>query len=240
MSTLNGGPGVVLDSLILYLDAGNIISYPGTGTTWTDISRSGLSGTLINGPTFSSTNGGSISFDGSNDYAVLGTSTPSALQGNKPFSVCGWFRRSGDWTGGASWGIGGETTGQGINSYILTGNNFISIDLWGTSTYQTNQTYSLTEWKYIVWTYNGTSFTTSNIIIYVNNVPYTGDNLTIGRGGTGTPNINSLGIVLARAGVSSNLYYGKPIISNFSIYSKVLTAAEVLQNYNATKGRFGL
>ena len=242
MSTVGNwrGPDIVKDGLVLYLDAGSPNSFysPTAGTMWKDISGNGINGTLINGPTFSSTNGGSISFDGSNDYAAI--ATPTAIQGNKPFSVCGWFRRSGDWTGGASWGIGGEVSGQGINSYILTGNNFISIDLWGISTYQTNQTYSLTEWKYIVWTYNGTSFTTSNIIIYVNNIPYTGANLTIGRGGAGTPAINSLGVVLARAGASSNLYYGKPIISNFSIYSKVLTAAEVLQNYNATKGRFGL
>jgi hypothetical protein len=239
MSTLSGGPNIVYDGLVLYLDAANRISYPGSGTTWTDISRTQSNSTLINGPAFNADNGGNIVFDGTNDHTTI-TPTPSSLTGNKPFSVAGWFKASGTWTAGASWGIGGDVTNQGINSYIITGNNFISIDLWGTSTYATNQTYSTTQWKYIVWTYNGTSFTTSNIIIYVDNIAYTGASLTVGRGGSGTPSINTTGVVLGRASVGTALYYGKPIIANFSIYNKVLSATEVLQNYNATKGRFGL
>jgi len=118
--------------------------------------------------------------------------------------------------------------------------NEITIDLWANTTYTTNQTYSLTEWKHCVWTYNGTTFTDSNIVIYINTIAYTGVNLSTLRLGSVTPNINSNGIVLGRAGRNTSSYYGKPIISNLRIYDRVLSSTEVLQNYNALKKRFKL
>ena len=61
-------PKIVTDDLVLYYDAANTKSYPGTGTTWTDLSGNGVTGTLVNGATFNSGNGGYIVFDGANDY----------------------------------------------------------------------------------------------------------------------------------------------------------------------------
>lgn len=239
-SILDSGQKIITDGLVLNLDAAQLRSYPTTGTTWSDLSGNNNNGTLINEPTFNSQNGGSIVFDGVNDYTLIGDTTPISLQGNPSFTVEGWFKRSGNWINGATWGIGGDQTQQGINSFNVNRTNQISIDLWGMSTYSTGETYSLTEWKHCVWVYNGTSFTTSNIIIYVNTIPYTGSDLSIIRGGSGTPNINSNGLVISRAGRNTNNYYGKPIISNFKIYNRALTPEEVLQNYNATKSRYGL
>ena len=68
-------PSIVRDNLVLYLDAANTKSYPGSGTTWTDISRKGTDGTLTNGATFNSDNMGRIVFDGTNDYVDI-TSLP--------------------------------------------------------------------------------------------------------------------------------------------------------------------
>ena len=68
-------PSIVRDNLVLYLDAANTKSYPGSGTTWTDISRKGTDGTLTNGATFNSGNMGHIAFDGTNDYVDI-TSLP--------------------------------------------------------------------------------------------------------------------------------------------------------------------
>ena len=68
------GPEVVEDGLVLALDAGNTKSYPGSGTTWTDLSGNGNNGTLTNGPTYSSSNGGSIVFDGVNDFVDISNS----------------------------------------------------------------------------------------------------------------------------------------------------------------------
>jgi hypothetical protein len=233
-------PQIITNGLVLNVDAGFTPSYPTSGVTWYDVSVSNINGTLINGPTFNTESGGNIVFDGVDDYVNVGSSTPSSLIGNPSFSIGGWFKRSGDWSNGATWGIGGDGGSQGINSWNFNNTNEISIDLWGTSTYTTNQTYSSTEWKYIIWTYNGSSFTTSNIIIYINGTPYTGPSLSILRGGGGTPNINSSGIVLGRAGRNTFQYYGKPIISTFLTYNRVLSSQEVLQNYNATKSRYGL
>ena len=66
--SLSRGPKIVTNGLVLYLDAANKKSYPGSGTTWTDLSGNNNTGTLTNGPTFDSNNGGSIVFDGTNDY----------------------------------------------------------------------------------------------------------------------------------------------------------------------------
>ena len=66
-------PSIVTDGLVLCVDAANTKSYPGSGTTWTDISSKGNNGTLTNGPTFSSGNGGAIVFDGTNDYVDFGS-----------------------------------------------------------------------------------------------------------------------------------------------------------------------
>lgn len=230
---------IVTDNLILSLDAADRNSYVSGSTMFNDVAETN-SMSLINGPIFNTGSGGSIVFDGVNDYCII-PQTPVSLLGNPAFSVEGWFKRNGSYVGGATWGIGGNVILQGINSYNFPGSdNQISIDLWGTSTYTTRQTYSLTEWKHIVWTYNGGGFTTSNIVIYINTIPYTGANLTISRGGSGTPNINSSGIVLARASALISSYYSPCTIANFKIYNKVLTSNEVLQNYNAQKTRFGL
>jgi hypothetical protein len=68
--TIGSGVKLIVESsaLQLYLDAGNASSYPGSGTAWTDLSGNSRNGTLTNGPTYSSDNGGSIVFDGSNDF----------------------------------------------------------------------------------------------------------------------------------------------------------------------------
>ena len=76
-----------------------------------------------------------------------------------------------------------------------------------------------------------------NIIIYIDNIPYTGLKLITRRGGSGVPNINKNGVVIGRAGGNTNLYYSSITVSNFKIYNRVLTPQEILQNYNAISSR---
>jgi len=86
-------PRIVTDGLVLALDAGNTKSYPGSGTTWTDLSGNGNTGTLTNGPTFDSANGGSIVFDGTNDYVqVTGSITVTSA------TFITWIKRDGNQT----------------------------------------------------------------------------------------------------------------------------------------------
>lgn len=84
--TVNGGPDIIEDGLVLYLDAANRRSYPGTGTTWYDIYQNNFTATLTNGPTFTNNR---INFDGSNDYSVISSSPTFALPGD--FTLEGWF-----------------------------------------------------------------------------------------------------------------------------------------------------
>ena len=85
----NYSPKIVTDGLVLYMDAANSKSYVSGSTTWNDISRSGNNGTLINGPTFNSSNGGSIVFDGTNDYVNLSDSDNWFYTGN--FTIEFWY-----------------------------------------------------------------------------------------------------------------------------------------------------
>jgi len=226
---------IVTDGLVLNLDAGFAPSYPVSGTTWYDLAGTN-NGTLINGPTFNSGDGGSVSFDGVDDHATANYS--SSFLGNPSFSIGGWFKRSGTWNSGATWGIG--NAGSNINTYNWSYDNTIGIDLYGNTTFNTFQTYSLTEWKYIIWTYNGSTFTTSNVIIYINGVAYTGNDLTVIRSSGATPNIVGSSLALGRVSANENQYYGKPVIGSFQMYNRVLSQSEITRNYNAQRGRYGL
>ena len=230
----NNFENIVTNGLLFNLDASWPNSYSGT-TTWFNLTN-GNNGTLINGPTFNSTNGGGISFDGVDDYVSTGT-LPVSLQGNPKFSIGGWFKRSGNWSGGATWGIGSPNSN--INSYNWSITNSIGIDLYGNTTYNTNQTYSETEWKNIIWTYNGSGFNRSNIIIYINGVAYTGDALQVMRDNGAVPNVSNGPLTLGGVSTTDNQYYGKPIIGSFTVYNRVLSPAEIMQNFYAQGPRFG-
>ena len=88
MSTQNGGPNIITDGLVLYLDAGNTYSYTSGSTVWNDLSRSMLSGSLVNGPTFNTGSGGSIVFDGTNDYVLVNN---LSITGNQSITVSAWI-----------------------------------------------------------------------------------------------------------------------------------------------------
>jgi hypothetical protein len=81
---------IVTNGLILNIDAGNMASYPGTGTAWTDLSGLNNTVTLVNGTTYSSANGGTMVFDGVNDYGVGAYNSNLDLSTNN-FTLEGWF-----------------------------------------------------------------------------------------------------------------------------------------------------
>jgi hypothetical protein len=233
------GPNIITDGLILSLDAANPKSYPGTGTVWNDLSGNGNNGTLINGPTFSSNNIGSIVFDGVDDYTTTIT-TPTQLLGNPSFTVSGWFFRLGNLpTNTGTWGFGGNTTNQGINSWWSNNNNQITIDTWGQATFTTGVEYPLQQWVYVTWQKISGAMTRDNCILWRNLDSYTGGQLIIIRPENVAPNINNNGVTLARISPTYNV----PVnirISNFMVYNRILSPQEVQQNYNATKSRYNL
>ena len=111
------GPNVVTDGLVLYLDAGNTKSYPGSGTGWIDLSGRVNNGILANGPTFDSSNGGSIVFDGSNDYTDVADSS-SINFGTNSFSFNFWIKSTQSSAYAGLIGKYGLTGGYDINMQV--------------------------------------------------------------------------------------------------------------------------
>jgi len=219
---LTHSPRIVTDGLVLCLDAGNTKSYSGSGTTWNDLSGNGNTGTLTNGPTYSSDNGGSIFFDGSNDYVSLVDNLGDPQQ----FTVEFWayptqlnfdsnnnYRRI-------------FRVGTSSNVILIEQSGYISFRVpGGTSNNMQGSGYSGTnEWGYVVCTYDQ-----SNKKIYFNGSL---KNTTAESGATvdfGSPQI---------VDPSSQTFKGN--ISNFRIYNRALTASEIQQNFDALRGRFGI
>ena len=226
----NGAP-LVTSSLMLHLDASNATSYPGTGVTWTDISGNGKVVTLTNGPTYSATNGGYITFDGSNDYAITTTSlyNPTTFPNESVFVW--WYPTA---AGNIISELGQATPNTGwhdSNIEISTG-GLISFSIWhGSLTNKvTSSAKSFNTWYNLGFVYSGTTLTA-----YINGA-------SIGTT-TFTRQTNSVLYYTIGSIDGTNMGTGAYAAGNcgaFYNYNKALTSDEVLQNYNATKSRYGL
>jgi hypothetical protein len=227
---------IVKDGLVLDLNASSSLSYPGSGTTWTDLSGNGNNGTLVNGVGYNSGNGGSLSFDGVNDYVDCGSN--NTLNFTSSFSVSFWMNNNistntleyfvNRWTYSTGsyrqWSIDSGGVANRINFRISSnGTDGGSIGI-----FSTNALYS-SGWHNICGTWNG-----SVMILYIDGglvagptsittmVSTPGQKTFIGGGNLGTD-----------FPMSGN-------ISQAQIYNRALTATEVLQNYNALKSFYGL
>jgi hypothetical protein len=219
-------PAIVTDGLVLNVDAGFTPSYPTTATTWYDVSSSGNNGTLTNGPTFNSANGGSIVFDGVDDYVNFGNIlNPSLLNNN--FTIEIWFNSS-------AYRFGQQ---QRLVSYhdwyafFFDSNSILRFEIrLNDFSYRavTTTIPSVDSWNQLVATCNGTK-----LEIYKNGVLSNSANYT---GSIGT--INYVFNIGAYQNDTQYRINGK--MSSTKMYNRALTPSEVLQNYNAYKSRFGL
>ena len=219
---------LVTNGLVLNLDAGKLDSYPRNGTVWKDISNSQLTGSLLNGPTFNSENAGSIVFDGINDYGTLGTTIilPSGLS-SSAFSA--WWRYL------------GQGTGSDKRGFVLESASFnysLLVNTSGTLGVHINTTANGTQYVpgFIPvqgqWYNSAVVWDGTNLIVYINGVE-------VGRraqGGTASE-VSSLRIGTYR---DNNNRWWVGNISNISIYQRSLAPNEVLQNFNALRGRYGI
>ena len=235
----HGGPDIVTDGLIFSADAANKKSYPGSGTTITDIGGRENTGTLTNGPTFASEDGGSIAFDDTNDYITFGNTSTLNFEWNEPHSIEVWLKRS---NSGGSYIVGkNESSGNYRGTeFTFTGANAVGYVIRNTNATnkrlnsKTSGTYNDGLWHQFVVTYDG-SGNASGIGIYIDTVS---DVSIINSGNiTGGTTSTANAVIGARNGVAN--YFGGNIAS-VKYYNKVLTFSEITQNYNATKGRFGL
>ena len=223
----NYSPKIVTDGLVLYLDAANRYSYVSGSTSWNDISRTGINGALLNGPTYSTDGGGSILFDGVDDYVQInygGNLSSDTITLN-------FFAKH-----------NGPRDGRRTMLGLSNGGNFAyftyNMQIWETNS------------EYLSFVGDGTTFTT-----YTFNIPNTFQvwnhfavvisPTTIKNYLNGQLVYNSTAITLR--GIFDRIWLGtrgnqlwKGWIPNFQLYNRELSATEVLQNYNATKTRFGL
>lgn len=217
-------PQIVSDGLALTLDAGNTKSYPGSGTTWSDIK--GNNGTLTNGPTYSSDNGGFIVFDGTDDYIdVSGTESFNApLSINFTLSIWVYPTKTGNWQGVFT---KNRSTGTQVGLFLSSSNEFV-FGFSGSGGNLIGSSFSTNTWYHIVLV----QAANTSRKIYING------SLDITK--TSSFGTTSSGSETFRLGQASgvNEYFGGRI-SNASIYNnKALTASEVLKNYNSLKGRY--
>jgi hypothetical protein len=244
------GPNIITNGLVLSLDAANTKSYPGSGTTWSDLSGNGNSGTLVNGVTYSTAYNGGLVQNGTNGYiSVPYNSASLAFPGNTSFSfqlaiqnksfintdfptvlgfgeqdvagkIGGWmvfYYYNSLYTG--PYGGFNVVRFAGLNTAVGTGVGY-------------NFTSNADSQQPAVWTYTYDSVSGSRG--YKNSVLFQSDPTT---GSAATPGSGPFTIGV-RAGNVSRVT--NTIINSFQIYNRALSASEVSQNYNATKGRFGL
>lgn len=214
-------PKVVKNGLVLFLDAANRKSFANTGIIWTDLSVSGNALTLTNGPTFASTaGGGAIVFDGVDDYAS-GSVSP-VFTGNAPHTIDAWFYLT-SYSAGRSWilNLGPYTTGS--EHWILYSATSTQFGVFAGA--QVSPNIPLNTWINIITTFDGTTYT-----CYKNGVSV----------GSTAATFNFTGNVLYLGLKIGSEYNMTGSIASCRMYSRALTDAEVVQNFNSIRGRFGI
>jgi hypothetical protein len=226
-----GTPTIVTNGLVLNLDAANTKSYVSGSTNWFSLGNPSLSGSLVNGPTFDRNNGGSIVFDGVNDYCTLGTK--NLIQND--FTISIWFKLN----------------SSGDKEHFIFSNNYNTTPALLITANVVGSARELTA-------YYASGSILSYIISATTNIPASINNITLVRNGsTNIPYLNGIEqtsrIFTNSTVLGSGLYelgyatirnkttaYLQGNIYQTSIYNRALSQQEITQNYNALKSRYGL
>ena len=228
-------PNVVTNGIVACWDAGSRASYPGAGTTITDLAavEGGVSnGTLTDGPTFDSANLGSIDFDGTDDHIDVGNG--AKLQITSVITLATWFRTDDDGNGTmvAKWS-GGE---RGYKMRINGGQTqtlFSSDGSTNTVTLTDPSTSNDNVWHYAVATNDG-SGGANTALLYVDGI------LVDSETGTATIHDSSVDVHIGDQDQDSNPTPYEGLIAHVAIYNVALSAEDVAQNYHALRKRFGV
>ena len=230
---MNYGPKIVTSGLVLALDAANRNSYVSGSKSWFDLNNTSITGSMKNGTGFSYVNSGNIVLDGSNDFISTGF-TVTNLAASSNFTWLMWCYLS------------ATSAGPQVQVYLGNYNNYSpNYDWWGsyrngTSLYVGNYASSTERsisttipsagWYQIGQLRNG-----STHYLYLNAVSKNSGTFT-------TPSINSAATL--RFGSSgngaTNLDNFNGNIASFQLYNRALSDSEIVQNFNATRRRFGI
>jgi hypothetical protein len=213
------GPRIVGNGLILDVDAAVSRSYSGSGLTAIGL-IGGIGGTLVNGVGFTTANNGAFTFDGSNDYINFGNS--SAVQQSSG-TLSAWAKASSP--GG---GYRGIIAKQGAYGLFYTDSVLVAYDWAADAPRSTGINIADNTWKNVVLTYQ--SGVSNGTRIYINGVSVLTTTITI---------LNQINNLFGGAEANASQFAACSVAA-FNMHSRALTAQEVLQNYNATKRRYGL
>jgi len=221
---ISGGPDMIQDGLVLALDAADRNSYPGSGTTCRDLSGNNNSGSLTNGPTFDSANGGSIVFDGVDDFINCGNNSTVQITIG---TISSWVKLSSIISG-----YRGILVKQNAWGLFAKDGIFITYDWGGGGDRSTGINIVDGTWKNVIMSFTETIGSPSNnVILYLNGIAV----LTT----TVKHAVNNVALTIGSGSPSaSQIFNGN--IANSVVYNRVLSPSEILQNYNAQKSRFNL
>jgi hypothetical protein len=228
------GAPVVDTSLMVWVDAGQTSSYPGTGITWTDLSGNGKNYTLTNTPTYSSTlGGGVITFAGaSSQYATTATTLFNSTTYNT-YTMSLWAYPTG---AGNFVQVDGQTTPNTAYHYSaieISAAGVIKFGQWtgAADTVIATSIQSLNAWYNLVITYNGTTATA-----YVNGISVGSTNI-----GWSSPGASTFMALMAIDSTNMGTgAYASGSLGQFMVYNRALLADEVTTNFNALRGRYGI
>jgi len=222
--------GIVRNGLVLHLDAAKRDSYPKTGTVWSDLSGAGNNGTLTNGPTYNTSNGGSIVFDGVDDYGSI--NTPTSINLNNDITIDLWINFI------SFVQVNPRILEIQDSSYSLqivrdSGNSKLSTkhSKWETGVNNTAwSTPIINTWYNIICIFKPS---TNSTTLFQNGIELS----STAASNVGTGNQANKIILGARSDFNSTTWLNA-YLPNIKIYNRALSATEVLQNYNALKGRY--
>jgi hypothetical protein len=231
-TSISLSPSIPVDNLMLFLDAGNSLSYPGTGTTWSSLVAPQLNGT-ISGATYNSN--GYLTFNGTNSYVDITLNNPA---GAWVHSISFWMQLNADQStyGGSisPFQIGNQATPNKYSAFHLS-NNSINWYFYSNDTFYYANIFSANTWYHVVLTYAGGNANIVNKKMYVNNINY-----PLISSSTSPLDIDANAVMSIGRDKQRNIYYFPGKIANFQIYNRVITPLEVSNIYNSMKSRFQL
>ena len=220
--SLGHSPSIVTSGLQLYLDAANSKSYPGSGTNWADLSGNNLNATLQNSPTYNSSNNGSIVFNGTNQFASIPNN--SLLNASLSMTLSAWIY---------------ITSFRGYMSILGKGDGGSGYD------FRIDSSSSLNLVKYTIVDQNVTIPTLSSATWYNISAVQGATSVTYYINGVSTGSFSNSSSYVTnssefRVARNRDTIYSSIRVSNVLFYNRNLSQSEISQNFNATRGRYGI
>ena len=231
LAATNQPPAFITNGLVLQLDAGNAASYSGSGSNWYDISGNSRNATLINSPTYSSANGGSLVFDGNTKYASVPSN--AAFNLNTAFTISVWVKRNGNPVQTDEPLVHRESGSSPFGGWVLsvpTATLLPYVRVRNSSNVAdslTSSTAISSSWVNIVGIFNSPV-----LRLYLNGNAVGSKTSTVTSVGTTSSSVS--------IGGTGGGYAFNGNIAQAAIYNRELSALEVFQNFDALRGRFGI